>query len=376
MSILFIIAIISFIQVAYSEKSIFKNPCLTFGTDNRLKDHAQKVFSDLKLSGAFLAEKDGSTLAYGYCGTSHPELGTEVTSETKFNIGSLTKQFTGYLIYELEIERKISPNDPISEYIPEFKEQPIGRITIKQLTGMRSGIPYIFPTSQFLSIQLSNRIYSSDEMLQAIGSLKLEFNPGEKFLYSNLGYSLLGIIIARVEKSTWAETLQKRIFIPFNMNHSTVEGETSGPPAGLAVGLFPLKIFTKNIFIQLPHWNYSMIKGAGGIVTTISDLNLWNQALTQKIKQNSLWSTLLPSGTAANENYSYGWFLTEKSTGTTVVKTISHGGEDPGYCAQNIRVPELNATIIITSNSDYCILNDGAFKPFTQAMLEYLSNRN
>jgi CubicO group peptidase (beta-lactamase class C family) len=241
---------------------------------------------------------------------------------------------------------------------------------------MRGGIAYVAPLSNFLGTQLSNRIRSDQEMISTIAGLDLEFQPGDKFSYSNLGYSLLGVIVGRVNRSSWSEAVHKRIFEPFGMKHSAVEGEDPRPPEYLAAGLLSFKVFSKQLFMKLPHWNYSMIKGAGGIVTTVGDLNIWNNTLSKKEENDPNWgATYFPRGLPSEENYSYGWFLSENSIdGDHKITTINHGGEDPGYCATAIRLPSLKAHLIVTLNSDYCLLKEGALKPLTKQILKHLTS--
>jgi CubicO group peptidase (beta-lactamase class C family) len=358
----------------YSAHTIISGVCADEGSDQNLILRIRKKLSDLKISGAVFVAKGNEVLARSYCGSADPANKIQVSEKTQFNIGSVTKQFTGYVTLELIREGLITPTAPIFEYLPELREKAVGKVTVEQLTHMRSGLPYILPKKDFLSLQLSNRIRSEQEMIDAIGSLELEFPPGEKFSYSNLGYSLLGAVIARVEKSSWSEALRKRIFEPFKMTNTTTEGDHPEPPSNLATGLIPFRLFSNTLFLKLPHWNYSMIKGAGGIVSTVNDLHLWNLALSERSIRDLDWAKVyFPTGPANDEDYSYGWFLSESNlAGGRTIQTINHGGEDPGYCAVNIRVPSLDAQMIITTNSDYCALRDGAYKSLIEDATEYL----
>lgn len=358
----------------YPETIVTRSLCSSNGTDQNLISQSIDIFRKLKISGAFLISQRGQILAEGYCGTSDPTINAPISAETKFNIGSLTKQFTGFVLLELVKEGRIRLNDLVVRYIPELEGHDVGRVTIEQLMRMTSGIPYILPMQNFLGLQLSRRIRSQEEMVEAIAKLNLEFNPGAKFSYSNLGYSLLGVVISKVDGSPWAESLRKRIFVPFGMAHTSTEGTTPEPPENLAAGLLPLEITSKTFFVKLPHWNYSMIKGAGGIVSTVRDLHLWNEGLSKKVKEDPLWAkSYFPTGKPSEENYSYGWFYsTNKLSDTKEVDTVNHGGEDPGYCATNIRLQAEDSHIVMTTNSDYCALKEGAYKSFTRYILSYL----
>lgn len=372
-SLILLIGIALIAERIYSEDSVIESRCLLRGFDSRLNEIANNRFTEMKLSGEFLVSQNGRVLSEGFCGIASPAARAPLTRETKFNIGSLTKQFTGYLLLELIIEGKIDLGSPIFKYIPEYARLPVGRATIKQLVEMRSGIPYVLPMSDFVALQFSSRIRSEQELVAAIGRLKLEFVPGDKFHYSNLGYSLLGVIIGRVDHGSWAEALKKRIFDPLHMTNTAVEGEVPQPPPGLAVGMLPLSLFSRVYYLVLPHWNYSMIKGAGGMVSTVEDLRRWNQHLDDKSKTDPSWAqAYFPSGWSAAENYRYGWFYSDSAIGTQKVQTISHGGEDPGYCANVVRLPQSETYIVVMTNTDFCVLHDEALRPFTDAVIRYL----
>lgn len=374
MAVLVLLTLAFIIPRMYSEKVLNYALCKVSGEDRKLTARATDLFKKLKISGSVLISKDGKILSKIHCGTSDPKNGMPVSDETAFNIGSVTKQFTGYVILELKRENKLSLSDPISKYIPEIGQKPMGQITVSQLANMTGGISYVLPTKDFIKIQFSDRIRSLDEMISEIALLDLESQPGQRFNYSNLGYSLLGVIISRIEKMSWAESLRKRIFDPFKMVNTTTEGDSPERPENLATGLLPLTFHSKVFFLALPHWNYSMIKGAGGIVSTVDDLHLWNEALTRKAIADPVWaSEYFPHGVPGDENYSFGWIYSENALlDESKVKTFNHGGEDPGYCGTNIRIAEANANFMLTTNSDYCALKDHVYRPLIRAVLTYL----
>ncbi len=86
--------------------------------------------------------------------------------------------------------------------------------------------------------------------------------------------------------------------------------------------------------------------------------------------------TYFPVGEPGDENYSYGWNLSESQINDEKIRMINHGGEDPGYCASNTRIPSLESELLITTNSDYCILKVDTYKQFTRMVLDYLSLRS
>lgn len=361
----------------YSESVITNAPCFASGADGTLSSLAIERFKRLKISGAYLIAKGGVVLAQGSCGISDPETEAPMTSVTKLNIGSVAKQFTGFLLFQLKRENRLKLEDRISKYIPELSGRPMGAVTLGQLMSMRSGMPNILPLKDFVGLQSSNRIRTQDEVIRQIAELDLLHEPGARFAYSNLGYSLLGVVISRIDDRPWAESLKRRIFIPFGMIHSTSEGDVPERPEKLAVGLLPFRLLSGTWFLSLPHWNYSMIKGAGGIVSTVDDLHLWNEGLTKRAELDpSFAEEYFPSGAPSDENYAFGWFRSEIVLDDgRKIETVNHGGEDPGYCAANMRLPDSDVHFVLATNSDYCAFREDAYRELTRPILSYLSSR-
>jgi len=306
-----------------------------------------------------------------YFGLAHPKTKEEINQRTLFNIGSVTKQFTGYLLLEMIREHRISLDSPVAAYLPEFFNHPIGSIQIRHLMQMTSGIPYLLPLRKFIGIQLSSRIHSETELIQTIIEQKLEFKPGDHFLYSNLGYSLLGIILERVSNQSWSELVQNRIFSPLGITYSQIEGIRPEPPSNLAIGFVPVAIPPLSLFrfIPMPHWNYSMIKGAGGIVSNLHDLYLWNKHLTEKSIRDPAWmKDYFFSGNEKNHFYSYGWEAESRlGLSDSKYQMVFHAGEDPGFFTLVLRIPQLQTFLIVTTNSDYCFWS-GWLDPFMEKL--------
>lgn len=374
-SFFFLVALGFLLNRIYPDSVLMHTACNQDGLDKYLAEQTVVQFKKHKISGSLLVSKNGQILSKVSCGVSDPQSRKAVSETTLFNIGSLSKQFTGYLVLELILGGRLSLDDKIEKFIPELATHPFGSSTIQQLTNMTGGIPYNFPAAQFLSTQLSDRIYSQEEMISAIGSLGKESKPGEKFIYSNLGYNLLGIIISRVEQKPWSQVLDLRIFSPFGMKYTQIEGDRPERPKNLAVGLFPIKFLWKTFFLTLPHWNYSMIKGAGGIVSTVKDMHLWNEELTQKALRDPKWGEQYFSNRRpSDESYSFGWLHSETNLPDgSRIQTFNHAGQDPGYCASVLRLAKENTHIILTTNTDYCAFNDGAYRTLMRAILSYVS---
>ena len=175
------------------------------------------VRSDTPGAAVLIARGGKIKLEKGY-GLARVESRLPVTSETRFRIGSITKQFTAAAILKLEEEGELSVNDPVSKYIPDWPKG--GEVTIRHLLTHSSGIHNFTAKPAF---QTNVTVATSLEAL--ISSFKndpYDFAPGEKFLYSNSGYVLLGFIIEKVSGEAYASYLRRTFFEPLGMKNTGV----------------------------------------------------------------------------------------------------------------------------------------------------------
>jgi CubicO group peptidase (beta-lactamase class C family) len=260
-----------------------------------------------------------------------------------FNLGSVSKQFTGFVLMQMENEEKIHHTDPIQSFLPELRGSELGRATVGDLARMKSGLPYIESQVLKLISQLQNRNWSQEEIIQEISKQKLLFRPGERFEYSNLGYSLLGVIVSRIEKKPLSVTLKERIFDPFQMRNTYLDyPELANTNRAKAY----FQAFGR--LIPMPNWNSSFLQGAGGIVSNVSDLEKWIGGLIKFLNANPKSKDALFKR-EDNTTYDYGWDLSREGI-------IRHSGETPGFCSY-IAVSENGTMVAYTINTDI-ILRD------------------
>jgi|SRR5215216_7551077 len=139
--------------------------------------------------------------------------------DTKFRIGSVTKQFTAALILQLVEEGKIKLDGKISDYLTDYRKDTGGKVTIHQLLNHTFGIPSYTNRPDF-SAEISRNLYSVADFVKKFASGGLEFEPGSKFSYNNSGYSLLGAIIEKVTGKSYETVLTERILKPLGMTNS------------------------------------------------------------------------------------------------------------------------------------------------------------
>jgi CubicO group peptidase (beta-lactamase class C family) len=307
------------------------------GTDaEKLQTFMYKKAKDINFNGTVLVAKDGEVLfskGYGYA---DQEKKIENKTDTVFHIASLSKPFTAVSILQLEEKGKLSTEDRLSKYFPDF---PRGdEITIHQLLNHSSGIPELLKL-----VEHSNK-YTTNEMVDVIKKAELEFKPGSKFSYSNSNYLLLALIIEKGSGLKISDYIEENIFIPAKMKHSFSDIS----PVESAIGYEKMSFPSHFIDISLAY-------GSGNLLSTSEDLLLFDGAIKdgtllgeeQIRKMEEGYINTAPFGIV---KYGYGWNVST-SWYSFNHKAIAHSGGYPGFKNFLLRFPEDDITIIILSNN-------------------------
>lgn len=293
---------------------------------------------------AVLLAKDGNVLyrkGFGYADMKNKIL---ITPDTKFRIGSVTKQFAAAAILKLQENNLLSVNDKLSKFIPDF---PRGdEVTIHQLLTHTSGIHSYTSNHDF--IDKVTKTISPDSLVNSIKKDPYDFNPGEKFLYNNSGYFLLGYIVSKVSGKPYAAYLKETFFDPLNMNNTGVHY------AGIKLEN-EAKGFTKNNskYEEAVNWDMSWAGAAGSLYSTVDDLLKWNQALyggkvlNEKSLNAALTPVILKNGEKPPMQYGYGLGL-NKYRGVDIT---SHGGGLHGFVTQLAYYPKEKLSVVMFSNT-------------------------
>ena len=271
--------------------------------------------------GVVLVAKNGAIVYKKAFGMAQMELQVPMQEDMIFYIGSNTKQFTAVCILQLYERGKLQLNDTIGKYI--LCPPPIGKITIQQLLSQTSGLG---------------------------GNLRepMKFVPGTRWEYNNENYQLLGQIIEKVSGMSYADYLEKNIFIPAGMLSSYMSKELLIIPKR-ATGYS----FTRNGFRNLGTTNPKNYFASGGIQSTVEDLFKWNQALRsgRLIKPATLTMAISPQPLAGGSvtKYGFGWHLEEVQQSPT----YRHGGLVPGYTSETLYFPSEDTYVVMMANSEH-----------------------
>ncbi|MFP2903905.1 serine hydrolase [Pyxidicoccus sp. 3LFB2] len=267
------------------------------------------------------------------------------TPDTKFRLGSITKQFTSMVILQLVAEGKLQLDDALTKHLPDYRKDTGDRVTITHLLNHTSGIPSYTGLPGFFENESRNPITVSD-LVKRFCSGDLQFEPGTKYAYNNSGYVLLGAIIEKLTGKTYAQSLQERIFDPLGMK-STGYDVSATVLSKRASGYD----FQPDGYTNAAYLDMNIPYAAGALYSTVEDLYLWDRAL--------YLDTLLPAPlkqrmfTPGLNNYAFGWAVRpiKLHDDKTEVPAISHGGGVNGFTTVLIRVPERKELIVLLDNA-------------------------
>jgi CubicO group peptidase (beta-lactamase class C family) len=274
-------------------------------------------------------------------GLSNVELAVPASTQHVFEIGSISKQFTAYLILMLFEKAKVDLDAPVGKYLPDLPA-PWARPTLHQLLGHISGLPDF---EEAFGYGVYRQTLADSEFQTRLLSLPIASEPGEKWAYSNTNYWLLARVIETVSGQTYNQFVRERIFSPLSMNSSS----TALPTVvlrGRAAGYQLVENRLENREPMQP----STGRGLGDIVTTVQDIASWErelrtpQLLKPETARRAYEPVKLNNGTVTD--YGYGWF-TSPVLGSPA---LHHNGGTAGFVADYLRFPGRDLSIIVFAN--------------------------
>lgn len=331
--------------------------------DAYLAEHSKPDAPGLSL----LIAKDGKAIYKKAVGMADLELNVPLTTDHVFEIGSITKQFTAVSILMLEEQGKLKIEDEITKYIPDYPTQ--GKtITIQHLLNHTSGIKSY--TSMLNFMANARKDMTPTELIEVFKNEPMDFDPGEKFLYNNSGYILLGYIIEVVSGQSYADFIQEHIFDKVGMT-SSYYGSMKKIIPNRARGYQD-----QDGFVNADYLSLTLPYAAGSIMSTVDDLLKWQNAISANtlIKRSSLEKAI--NGSTLNDgekiNYGYGW--TKGNVNGS--PTIEHSGGIFGYVTNGIFLPEENMYVIALSNCDCSNVGEASTQIAAIALGKPFPNKN
>jgi CubicO group peptidase (beta-lactamase class C family) len=290
-----------------------------------LKAFMTKLAAADVFSGTVLLAKDGVPIFKGAYGMANKDFSAPNRIDTKFNLGSMNKMFTAVAIAQLVERGKLSFDDPLSKFVPDFPDKESAeKIRIKHLLTHTAGLGGYFSKRWNESSRAMYRTVD-DMMKLAAADEKLLFEPGTRWQYSNTGMLVLGKVIEKVTGQSYYDYVRENIAGPAGMaNTDCYELDKVNP--NLAVGYDKQFTdsgvsFTNNIFMHV-------LRGGpqGGGYSTVEDLLKFDLALRSNKLVGAEYVKLLlsPKPELNSPNYGYGFQVDSES------QVAGHGGGFPG----------------------------------------------
>jgi len=310
--------------------------------DTRAVDTLFRAYSGAVPGASVIVIRDGAVLLRRAYGLANLEHHTPAAPTTDFRLASLSKQFTAMAIMLLVRDGKLRYDQPVSELLPELP--PTTRaITIRHFLNHTSGI---WDYEELIPETRTAQLDDHDVLALVAAKDSVYFSAGSAYRYSNSGYVLLGIIVARASGMPLPEFMGRRIFDPLGMTATVAHVEGNDTVPQRAYGYSP----SGGTFVQTDQSVTSATLGDGGIYTNADDMRRWDHALSTAALVDSATLALattppvLPAG--ATTEYGFGWFV-DMYRGE---QRWRHTGETSGFRNAIQRYPNRRLTIVILTN--------------------------
>ncbi len=323
----------------YGERSLDQR--VVHGT---MDTYIRAIIDSTHFQGTVLVAKGDSVIHHKAYGSFDVERNIPNDIHSQYLIGSLTKSFVAVAAMQLAEEGKIDLRAPVSRYLPGLKTELAEGLTLHHLLKQQSGLASSFDnitTYEIMDI-------TPGELLAIINKTKRSFEPGAKYQYTNINYTLMAMVIAAVSGEAYESYLQTHVFDRANMRQTGIERLTN-VSANRAVGYR-----TVNELFRRIHNSVAYAYGAGDIYATAGDIFLWGLALQQGRLVNQASLQALFNGAGKEYGYyGYGFRIQPYARGKGIKepgKLIRHGGTMNGFISNYHYYAEDDLTVIILAN--------------------------
>lgn len=284
------------------------------------------------ISGAILVARNGTILLEKGYGIADSDSEARIRHDAIWDVASITKQFTAAAILKLQMQGKLSLDDPLDKIFDDVPDNK-AKVTLRQLLSHTSGIKN---DGRLTGVDLFDR----DETVAAILELPMSSKPGEKWAYSNLAYFLLGGIIEKVSGQSYEDYVREHLFEPAGMKDAGCIGEEridlKRVPRGTK-GTSPKFAYGPKL-----SWGY---RAAGGVLATVRDMYNWDRALRgKKLLSDALKAELYKP---RKNGYALGWFVRPDAAGR---RRVFHGGSVRGLNSYYLRHLDRDLVVVVLQN--------------------------
>jgi CubicO group peptidase (beta-lactamase class C family) len=297
-----------------------------------------------KVAGASVAVVKGSdTIVMKGYGLADVELDVPTPPRATYEIGSVTKQFTAASILLLAEQGKLSLDDDLTKFLPDYPVQG-NRVTIRRLLNHTSGIKGYTEVAEFREFQMLKK--PREELVKLFADKPFDFKPGEEQIYNNSAFFLLGLIVEQVSGTTYAEFVQKNLFDRVGMKDSYYCSERT-IRKNHAHGYDT----DRNGLVLKAYLDHTWPYAAGSLCSNTVDLVAWNRALHggKVLKAESYREMTSPGVLNDGTKIRYGMGIGLSDTGGR--RTIAHGGGINGFLSESEYYPDDDLVVVVLLNT-------------------------
>ncbi|MHC1724238.1 MAG: serine hydrolase domain-containing protein [Aminipila sp.] len=314
--------------------------------EKKINEYLDILAKDDLFRGTVIITKDGEPIYEKAYGKASEEYSVANAMDTKYEIASITKQFTAASVLMLAQQKRLLVTDKICKYIPDY---PNGdKITIQNLLEQNSGIAEYYTIDVTIDPKCTFAMrYTPEELIEKIKEKPLDFQPNQSYEYSNSNYVLLGYIIEQVSGKPWAQFVTDNIIKPLGLNNTGFVDRRS-VVKNLATGYVGGDVGVERINYSDGSFTYA----AGQMYSTVKDLATWNEALfSNKVLNKEFTSIMLSKHVKipdSTEYYGYGVQIGKDNNRDIVW----HSGCNPGFTSVLLRYVDSKTNIVILSNNE------------------------
>ena len=310
----------------------------------KLNTYLHSIHLNKGFNGELIVAQGNEILFQETVGLASYENEVELKKGAVYRIASLTKTFTASLIAIAQEEGKLDVQDNAHKYLPNLSPK-FREIMIAQLLTHTSGLPHNEGIKEYWQVK-SKLHLTPEQVLAEINALELLFQPGSKMSYSSLGYYLLALVLERIYHTDYDHILQDKILAKLHMTETGI-GDNLAIIPHMTVGYHWV---TDDSLVVAPYRNYSLLKGAGDMYSTATDLVKWgnsfySHSLLSEKTTAPLFAPPINTPQTGRDSYGYGWYIHSE-----VPKKYDHGGGTWGYSSYLAIYPETQISIILLSN--------------------------
>ncbi|PWE17046.1 hypothetical protein DDZ18_10110 [Marinicauda salina] len=295
---------------------------------------------------AVIVARDGETVFAEGRGLADLETGEPITPDTVFRLGSITKQFSAAVILQLVEEGRLSLDDRVSDFLPDYPE-PGASATVRQLLNHTSGVQSYTAIPGWMVEENTDQAYTTEELIAVFADLPAPSEPGEAWAYNNSGYVLVGAVIEAVTGQPWHAAVRERIGEPLGLEtirYGVGEDEVAAMAEGYTQGEDGPAPAAR-IHMSTPH-------AAGALIGTVGDLADWAHALHNgEVVSDALYAEMIaPTELPDGSTVPYGFGVAPSDLRGR--EAIGHAGGIFGFNSDSVYLPEEDLFVAVLANSD------------------------